>query len=178
MPAQGHDDQDMREDLSYPAGIRLWRTAVIALGLSLASATPAAADTINLAGVVPAKSGVRLVQRQTAVATDPSQPLRDFVLVSLVLQTNNRLGYKLSVLSDNARENGSTALVDSETGSSVPYSLKLGDQDIHFQDGAAVLENTPNNNKGNKSEDLKISTHGAASSGQYEERLTLVMSFN
>jgi hypothetical protein len=149
---------------------------VIALGVSLAWRASAVADTINLSGVVPAKSGVRLVQRQTSVVTDSRQPLRDFVLVSLVLQTNNRLGYKLSVLSGNAQENGNAALIDPQTGSSIPYTLKLGDQDVHFRNGLAVLED--NAAKVNKSEDLKISTHGAATSGQFEEHLTLVMSFN
>src|SRR5690348_17855294 len=86
----------------------LWRAGAALLGTTLAWSSPAAADTINLMGVVPAKSGVRLVQHQTAVPTDPRQPLHDFVLVSLVLQTNNRLGYTFSVLSDNAQENGNT----------------------------------------------------------------------
>lgn len=152
-----------------PAGTAL-------LGAALIWATPATADTINLSGVVPAKSGVRLVQTQTAMPVDPRQPLHDFVLVSLVLQTNNRLGYKLSVLSENARENGNAVLVDRDTGNAIPYSLKLGEQDVQFQDGAASLDNTAV--KGNKAEDLKISTHGGASNGQYEERLTLVMSVN
>src|SRR5690242_12242401 len=163
-------------ELSRRARRPLGRAGVALLGATLAWTSPAAADTINLMGVVPAKSGVRLVQHQTSVPTDSRQPLHDFVLVSLVLQSNNRLGYTFSVLSDNAQENGNAALVDPSTGSSIPYSLKLGDQDIHFRDGKAVLDNTAA--KVNKSEDLKISTQGAASGGQFEEHLTLVMSFN
>lgn len=165
---------------SFRARPRLRRASVAALVLLLAWDFPAVADSINLSGVVPAKSGVRLVQRQTPMPVDMRQPLHDFVLFSLVLQTNNRLGYTLSVLSDNARDKGSTALVDPSTGGSIPYNLTLGDQEIHFEDGKAVLDNTGNTaNKGSKSEDLKISTRpGAASVGQYEERLTLVMSFN
>jgi hypothetical protein len=169
--------RDTHRALSYRIRWPLRPTGAALLGAAaLALAAPAGADTINLSGVVPAKSGVRLIQRQVTVPTDPRQPLRDFVLVSLVLQTNNRLGYKLSVLSDNARENGDAALVDAQTGTAIPYSLKLGDQDVHFHDGLAVVDDT--SAKVNKSEDLKISTHAGAASGQYEERLTLVMSFN
>lgn len=164
---------------SCRAGPGLRRASVAALVLLLGWDFPAVADSINLAGVVPAKSGVRLVQRQTSVPMDMRQPLRDFVLFSLVLQTNNRLGYTFSVLSDNARDHGNAALVDPQTGNAIPYSLKLGDQEVRFEDGKAVL-NSDTAAKGSKSEDLKISTGSGAGSGagQYGDRLTLVMSFN
>ena len=154
--------------------------AVAVLGALPVWDAPAIADTINVAGVVPAKSGVRFVQRQTAVMpADLSRPLHDFVLLSLVLQTNNRLGYTFSVISDNARDRGGAALVDPDTGTAIPYSLKLGDQEVRFEGGQAVLNNDTTA-KGSKTEDLKISTRPGAGSalGQYGDRLTLVMSFN
>ncbi|MGE5538395.1 MAG: hypothetical protein ACM30I_07240 [Gemmatimonas sp.] len=143
-------------------------------------ATEARAETINLSGVVPAKSGVRLVQRQSVLPADLRQPLHDFVLFSLVLQTNNNLRYTLTVLSESARENGSAALVDQQTGSAIPYTLALGSQEVRFQDGKAVLETGSQTNKSGKSEDLKISTRPGSTmaAGQYEEHLTLVMSIN
>lgn len=151
------------------------------LGLAMMTLQPTSvlagsSAVLTIRGEIPAVSSIQLTQANVQLPTDLRRPVENAVITSVTERSNSRGAYTVTIVSDAAQSTGRPALVNPESGATIPYRLTYGDEELRFDGGRAVLERPTA--KASQSQAIAISTQPGAAlvSGQYGDRLTLVLS--
>jgi hypothetical protein len=106
-------------------------------------ATAATSGSIALSGSIPAIMELVITSEPVANNLPLTTTVADLSVATVTERSNKKAGYTVTLESQSAKASGaSPSFVSSESGDSLPYSIKYGGNAVAFVGGSAVVSST------------------------------------